>query len=74
MKQVRFRTWIINADPETTTTLHSQIELGGAEECGCDPCLNFAASRESVYPAEFIRLLNELGIDPALEVEVILSN
>jgi hypothetical protein len=42
---------------------------GEAERCGCSSCLNFAAQRTTVYPQDFLVLLNQLGIDPEKEGE-----
>jgi len=45
------------------------ITAPGADGCGCIYCKNFAAQRQNVFPAEFLRLLGELGVDPMKEWE-----
>ena len=46
------------------------MQKGDAEQCGCSPCLNFAAQRQSAYPEQFRALLEQLGVDPEKEGEV----
>lgn len=57
-------------DREATIDLYLQtITVPGADRCGCIYCKNFAAQRRNVFPAEFLRLLGELGVDPMNEWE-----
>lgn len=57
-------------DREATVDLYRQtITVAGADACGCIYCKNFAAQRQNVFPAEFRRLLEGLGIDPTREWE-----
>jgi hypothetical protein len=57
-------------DREATIDLYRQtITAPGADGCGCIYCKNFAAQRQNVFPAEFLRLLGELGVDPMKEWE-----
>jgi hypothetical protein len=57
-------------DREATAALYRQtIVVPGADQCTCISCKNFAAQRGKVFPEEFRRLLNELGIDPLKEWE-----
>lgn len=70
METVRFLRWVLHVDPERTRESYSQIATGGAEECGCEPCENFAAARGSVYPPEVLELFERLGVNPMLEAEV----
>lgn len=57
-------------DREATIDLYRQtITVPGADSCGCIYCKNFAAQRQNVFPAEFCRLLGELGVDPTKEWE-----
>jgi hypothetical protein len=44
--------------------------MGGPEECGCQPCLNFAAARDQIYVPELVTLLEKLGISRSREVEI----
>jgi hypothetical protein len=59
----------IRCDRNRTQYVYSTIEKGGADECGCIYCQNFAAQRDSAYPDSFKLLLDRLGIDPAKEGE-----
>ena len=40
-----------------------------SETCDCSRCKNFAAQKENVFPAEFLGLLEGLGIDWTKEWE-----
>jgi hypothetical protein len=53
-----------------TIDAYAGVARGGVEKCGCAHCRNFALARARAYPAEFLRLLDELGIDPRKEAEV----
>jgi hypothetical protein len=46
------------------------VAAGGPEECGCQPCLNFASARAQIYPAQVLALFEKLGISAHREVEV----
>ena len=70
MELLEYDGWILRYDREATKRAYEEIETGDPENCGCDPCLNFAASRDRIYPEEFRWLLDKLGIDPKKEVEV----
>ena len=57
-------------DREATIDLYRQtITVPGADACGCIGCKNFAAQRQNAFPAEFLQLLGELGVDPMKEWE-----
>lgn len=57
-------------DREATLALYRQtIIVPGADRCNCIGCKNFAVQREKVFPEEFLRFLNELGVDPLKEWE-----
>lgn len=49
---------------------YSRVERGNAETCTCDGCRNFVVVRDRVFPADFVRLLDSLGIDPHKDGEV----
>jgi hypothetical protein len=57
-------------DRESTIDLYRKTVTGaGSNKCDCIPCKNFAAQKENVFPAEFLGLLEELGIDWTREWE-----
>jgi len=60
----------IRYDRNRTQHIYNGLEKGGADECGCVFCQNFAAQRDSPYPDSFKSLLDQFGIDPAKEGEV----
>jgi hypothetical protein len=70
MKEIHYKRWEFYADVEATREAYSLIKGGGAEECGCNNCLNFVAARDIVYPQEVLELFEQLGIDYRKEIEV----
>jgi hypothetical protein len=49
---------------------YRQAERGWVDRCDCIWCRNFRLARAQVFPAEFLALLNQLGIDPKKDGEV----
>jgi hypothetical protein len=70
MEEMQYRQWKFNVDVEATREAYRKIERGSAEECGCQKCLNFVASRKKIYPEEVLILYDRLGVDFRKEVEV----
>src|SRR6266851_7468631 len=70
MESVHFGRWELSCDPESTRKAYAAISIGGPEECGCQPCLNFAAARTQIYPPNVLALLLNLGISSNREVEI----
>ena len=70
MKTIGFGLWTVTFDRKATTAAHTAMKSGGAEECRCGDCANFARQKPAPYPKEFLDLLNALGIDPQREIEV----
>jgi len=62
--------WKLQCDPEATREAFLRVTIGSPESCGCADCLNFAASRERVYPSLCLSIFNELGIDSHKESEI----
>jgi hypothetical protein len=60
---------IIRYDRERTKKAYLTIAEGAAKRCGCLTCRNFDAQRETAFPEEFKRLLDELGIDHQKEAD-----
>ena len=67
---LNFKNWNFSVDKRTTSETYDHIETPGAESCGCDNCLNFAAQRTNIYPSEIKELFTELGINWKKETEV----
>jgi hypothetical protein len=71
MTELRIGDQLIRFDREATIAAYSQIAQGGSDKCTCQGCRNFALQRERVYPAEFLEIINTLGIDPAKKGEAV---
>jgi len=69
MEELRIGPWRVRYDAAATRRAYERIRHGGAEECRCSTCRNYIAARSSAFPAEFLRLLERLGVDPAKERE-----
>ena len=69
MESIRFARWELSCNPESTRKAYASIAKGGPEECGCEPCLNFAAARGLIYEATVLTLFEKLGISYDREVE-----
>lgn len=70
MNTVRFDRWTLRCDREATRQAYQQISQGAPEKCGCDPCKNFLAQRQSLYPEAALLLFDQLGINPGREAEI----
>jgi len=65
-----FGRWKYGVDREATLHAYAQVERGGSARCDCAGCRNFRLARARVFPAEFLALLDSLGIDPVKDAEV----
>lgn len=70
-ERVVFGPWTLLARPEQTRAAFARMGRGGAEECACLPCRNFAAARERVYPPAVRELFERLGVDYRKETEAV---
>src|SRR6266852_2226900 len=70
MESIHFGRWQLSCDPESTRKAYSAVRIGGPEECGCEPCLNFVAARDQIYETDVRTLLEKLGVSPNREVEI----
>lgn len=70
MDEILLGDQIIRFDKPGTRAAYEAIARGDADRCGCSYCLNFAAQRSSVYPHEFLSILEKIAIDPTKEGEV----
>ncbi len=62
--------WRIEYDRPATAAAYARIPFNGPDRCGCDPCRNWAATRDRLLPGSFRRLLDQLGIPCDREAEV----
>src|SRR5262245_30546210 len=65
-----FGQWKYTADREATILAYGRTERGRADTCDCAGCRNFRVARAACFPARFLALLDELGIDPRKDAEV----
>jgi len=65
-----FGEWAYCNDRAATTEAYARADHGGADVCTCNGCRNFVKVRDGVFPAEFVSLLESLGIDPQKDGEV----
>jgi len=70
MESIRFGRWELICDPDQTRKSYAAVNIGGPEECGCDPCLNFAVARRQIYTLDALELFERLGISRDREVEI----
>src|ERR1700730_9362543 len=70
IEHIELGPWRVEVDREATIQAHAAMPSGGADECNCSWCENFAAQRPVPYPPEFLSLLDQLGIDCNKEIEV----
>lgn len=56
-------------DRAATAAYYQTIAQGDADVCGCSFCRNFALQRSTAFPTDFMRLLDQLGIDADKEAE-----
>lgn len=70
MEQLQAGDQTVRYDRQRTLDAYRSITNGGAENCGCLHCRNFAAQRDRAYPMSFRRMLESLGISVEKEGEV----
>src|ERR1700753_851679 len=70
MKYFHFGRWSLECDPEATRRSYRDIPKGSAEECSCEPCLNFVAARAQIYGDEIVAIFDDLGIASEREAEI----
>ena len=70
MRTLSFARWSLSSDMESTKERCAGLTIGAPEQCGCEPCRNFAAQRGEVYPAAALQLFENLGIEANREAEI----
>lgn len=70
MELVNIGRWNLRSGREATRAAYSGVPIGSPESCGCEQCLNFAASRDRAYPSEILAIFKQLGIDSHKESEI----
>ena len=63
MTEVTFYDWILECDVEATREIYQKVSQGSVETCVCIYCKNFLALRDELFQGEFLKLLNNLGVD-----------
>jgi len=69
-RSIEYGRWVINSDADATKNAYAQLTAGSPEECGCEPCLNFAEQRNKIYSAAVLALFASLGIQSNREAEI----
>ena len=62
--------WRVEFDRSVTVAAYERATIDGPVECGCDPCRNWALTREQIIPAALGSLLARLGVPMNREREV----
>src|SRR5262245_29774835 len=70
MKLLELPAWRIEFDRPATVAAHARVTVPAPEACGCDPCRNWARTRQRILPAAFLGLLDRLGVPIDREAEV----
>jgi hypothetical protein len=70
MNMTRFGEWQYTCDREATADAYRRATAGGSRTCNCAGCRNFVAAGLQVFPSEFLKFLESLGIDPTKDGEV----
>jgi hypothetical protein len=70
MEPLELGRWRLRYDPDATRRAYWAVDKGDPETCGCSYCRNWAAARTGVYPAEFLDLVERLGIRPDREANI----
>ena len=65
-----FGRWTLELDRSATAKAYSVFTEGDCERCGCNGCLNFIASRDSMYPDSVATFMKAAGIPRDREVRV----
>lgn len=66
-----FEGWDFVVDRDATRAAYKAAERGGSQECECAGCRNFCDARSVVFSSKFLAFLDELGIDPRKDAEVV---
>jgi hypothetical protein len=62
--------WKIWVNKPATIEVYNKMDFGSTDYCWCDYCRNFKAQKSRIYPENFIKILQNLGIDHLKEAEV----
>jgi hypothetical protein len=70
MTTFRLQDWEIEVNSVETAQFQQSRSSGSPEACGCPSCRNFVTLRHYAYPAEFLQLLDRLGVPADRESEI----
>jgi len=70
LKSLEYGRWKISSDATATGIAYAKLTAGSPEECGCEPCCNFAAQRNKTYSTATLALFESLGIASNREAEI----
>ena len=66
----QFGEWHYTFDRTATLDAYRRATAGGSRTCSCVGCRNFVAAGPGVFPPAFLKLLDDIGIDPTKDGEV----
>lgn len=69
MSRLTIARWTVDADRVATANAYSTFAEGSCELCQCDPCRNFMAQRDVLFPATVTTFLRDAGIAYDREIE-----
>jgi hypothetical protein len=70
MTEITYRDWMFDCDVGATRKAYETISAGGVETCECSGCKNFLAQRDSAFPAEIMKLFDEMGVNYKRDAEI----
>ena len=62
--------WVIEYDAPATDAAYAELAADPALACGCEPCQNWARTRDRLHTPAFRELLDRFGIRPDREAEI----
>ena len=65
--------WKVIFDREATLAAYGRLSVSKAPRCSCQGCRNFRALDDIAFSIDIRNLLDQLGIDPVLPAEIVIS-
>lgn len=63
MEIIKYRNWVLAVDRPGNEALYNEVEVNGAQSCGCDDWQYFDSIGDALFPDEVKQLFLQLGID-----------
>lgn len=68
-QKIKIKDWVVEVDVDETAETNKRLR-SGARTCGCSGCKRFDEFREKILTEDFIKILNNLGIDYKKDIEI----